>query len=326
MALPMEDQTQGSMILEDSKARKKGGGVGQVPLPRGPFSGKRTPLRRFCAYGISLVNRLVDKIPFSSFLHGLSWKRLEFNNVPMGIVSPGSELEGFTIAFLSDLHAGSCMSEEDLCVIFSRVSSLSPDLVCLGGDLINTREREILLFRKPLELLKPPYGVYCVPGNHDHFWGQDIGLWESFLSQQGVHVLNNRGAHISKGNAKFFLAGVDDFTEGSPCLERALRGREDGEPTILLSHHPDLFFEAAANGIDLTLAGHTHGGQIRFFGWSPINHSHFGWIEGAYELEGAKLYVGRGVGTTVLPLRIGTRAEIPLIRLVSRAPLSPPSF
>jgi predicted MPP superfamily phosphohydrolase len=236
----------------------------------------------------------------------------------MPILAPGSGLEGLTIAFLSDIHAGLCMSKGDLCEIFERVSFLSPDLVCLGGDLINTREREILLFREPLSLIKPPLGVFCVPGNHDHFWGPDIGLWESFLVRQGVEVLNNRGKRIEKGGENLFLAGVDDLTEGSPCLESALNGRRSGEPTILLSHHPDFFFEAAANDVDLTLSGHTHGGQIRFFGWSPIHHSRFGWVEGKYELEGARLYVGRGVGTTALPIRIGTRAEIPLITLSER--------
>ena len=293
----------------------------QAPPPRGPLSGKRTLLRRWLAAGLALLNQLVDRIPFSHFLHGLSLRRLEICQVRMGVLAPGSSLDGFTIAFLSDLHAGSCLNEADLCDIFSQVSSLSPDLVCFGGDLINTREREILLFRKPLGLLDPPFGVFSVPGNHDHFWGQDIGLWESFLTQQGVQILNNRGVRIHKGDSSFFLAGVDDLTEGSPCLEQALKGRKAGEPTILLSHHPDLFFEAAANEVDITLSGHTHGGQIRLFGWSPIHHSRFGWVEGVYELEGVKLYVSRGIGATVLPLRIGTRAEIPLIQLSSREPL-----
>ena len=295
----------------DEKLRK-------VPRPSGFLRGKRTPLRRLFASGFALVNRVIDKVPFSRFLHGLSWKQLEINWVDMKVLPSGSPFEGLTIAFLSDLHAGLCMNEKDLCEVFGRVSALSPDLVCLGGDLINTREREILLFRKPLKMIRPPLGVFSVPGNHDHFWGEDIGLWESFLERQGVRVLKNRGIHISRGGESLFIAGVDDLTEGVPSLEAALEGRKMGELTILLSHHPDFFFEAAANEVDITLSGHTHGGQIRLFGWSPIHHSKFGWLSGEYHLEGAKLYVGRGIGTTAIPLRFGTKAEIPFIRLVQK--------
>jgi predicted MPP superfamily phosphohydrolase len=82
---------------------------------------------------------------------------------------------------VSDVHAGSFLDEDDLCEIFERIADARPDLVLFGGDLINTRERELLLFRKPLQMLRPRYGMFAVPGNHDHFWGPDIGLWTAFL-------------------------------------------------------------------------------------------------------------------------------------------------
>ena len=315
MVITTEKQGRGKKGPNKVKVVSQRGENRKAPLPRGLLSGRRGHLRRILASGFAIANRFVDRIPGARSFHRLSWRNLEIREIVMGVLPPGSKLEGFTLAFLSDLHAGSCMDESDLCEIFRKLDGQSPDLICLGGDLINTREREILLFRQPLSLVNPPFGIFAVPGNHDHFWGNDIGLWESFLSKQGVEVLNNKGKRIARGADSFFLAGVDDLTEGTPCLKEALEGRLEGETTILLSHHPDFFFEAAANEVHVTLSGHTHGGQIRLFGWSPINHSQFGWVQGEYELEDAKLYVGRGVGTTVIPIRIGTRAEIPIVRL-----------
>ena len=113
------------------------------------------------------------------------------------------------------------MNERDLCRLFERVGVQEPDMVCFGGDLINTREREILLLRKPLGLIKPPLGIFAVPGNHDHFFGRDIGLWEAFLRDQGVHVLMNRGMRIERDGSSMWIAGVDDLTESEPDLARA---------------------------------------------------------------------------------------------------------
>jgi predicted MPP superfamily phosphohydrolase len=222
---------------------------------------------------------------------------------------------GLRICFVSDVHAGSFLDEDDLCELFERIQAEAPDLVLFGGDLINTRERELLLFRRPLQRLRPPLGMFAVPGNHDHFWGRDLGLWTSFLQEQGVEVLTNRGRRIERAGDSFWLCGVDDLTEGAPDLAAALRGRRDGEPTVLLSHHPDFFFEAAAVDVDLVLSGHTHGGQIRLAGWAPIRHSKFGHERGWFRENGCRLYVGRGVGVTLLPLRIDAPPEIPLVTL-----------
>ena len=161
---------------------------------------------------------------------------------------------------MSDVHAGSFLNEADLTEIFRRVQAQLPDLVLFGGDLINTRDREILLFRRALLELRPRYGMYAVPGNHDHFLGPDISLWRAFLEEHGVTVLMNRGLRIQHGGQSLWLCGVDDLTEGEPNLDAALDGRRDGETAILLSHHPDFFVEAVAANIDLQLSGHTHGG------------------------------------------------------------------
>ncbi|MCB9919395.1 MAG: metallophosphoesterase [Planctomycetes bacterium] len=286
----------------------------RAPRPSGPLSGKRTPLRRFLARSTAAVNRALDALPPGRWLHRAFCPRVHIHHVDVHLSRGHPKLDGLEIAFLSDLHAGSFLDADELVDLFRRVQAEQPDVVCFGGDLINTREREILLYKDALAELSPPFGIFAVPGNHDHFFGTDIGLWESWLTEHGVNVLNNRGQRIERDGAGLWIAGVDDLTEGTPDLESALAGVQD-EPVVLLAHHPDFFFEAAAVDVDLTLSGHTHGGQVRFGNIVPLHHSRFDWIEGRHEVAGSQLYVGRGIGVTFLPLRIGAPPEVPILRL-----------
>ncbi|MBM4061780.1 MAG: metallophosphoesterase [Planctomycetes bacterium] len=286
-----------------------------APLPIGPLTGPRTPLRRAFARACAGLNRGLDWLPVGRWLHRRIHRTLQFTELDLPLADGHAGLDGLRLAFVSDVHAGSFLDEHDLCRIFAQIAAAAPDLVLLGGDLINTRERELLLYRGPLRLLRPPLGTFAVPGNHDHFWGPDIGLWTAFLEDQGVAVLLNRGQRIERNGASLWLCGVDDLTEGRPDLARALAGRRQGEPAVLLSHHPDFFFEAAAVDVELTLAGHTHGGQVRLFGRAPIHHSRFGYEQGWFRENGCALYVGRGLGVTVLPIRIQAPPEIPVVTL-----------
>jgi len=254
-------------------------------------------------------------MPFTHWLHRRIRNSLQMPDLTLPLRAEHEALSGLRIAFISDVHAGSFLNEKDLADIFRRVQEQQPDLVLFGGDMINTRDREILLFREGLQLLKPRYGMFAVPGNHDHFFGEDISLWQAFLEDNGVTVLNNRGVRIQHGEQSLWLCGVDDLTEAEPDIQAALDGRRDGETTVLLSHHPDFFFESAAAGVDMQLSGHTHGGQIRVGGKAPLHHSQFGYEQGWFVDNDCRLYVGRGVGVTVLPIRIDAPPEIPMITL-----------
>lgn len=287
----------------------------KVPIPVGPLTGKRTALRRVVAHLCAALNRGLDLLPWSRWLHQRIQRSLQVPLLDMPLRRGAEGLDGLKIAFLSDIHAGSFMNAADLRMICERVAAMEPDLVLFGGDLINSRERELLLFRDALRVLRPRYGIYAVPGNHDHFFGPDIDLWTSYLHEHGVQVLLNRGVRIEHGTSSLWLCGVDDLTEGAPDLRAALDGRRPGETALLLSHHPDFFFEAAAAGVDLTLSGHTHGGQIRVAGRAPIHHSRFGYEQGWFQEGACRLYVGRGIGVTVLPIRIDAPPEIPVVRL-----------
>jgi predicted MPP superfamily phosphohydrolase len=286
-----------------------------APIPVGPLSGKRTHPRRFVARAVAWVNRGLDLLPVGHWLHRRVRRNLRWPQLELRLRTPAPGLDGLRICFVSDVHAGSFLSSDELCGIFERIQAIEPDLVLFGGDLINTREREILMFEQPLKLLKPRLGMFAVPGNHDHFWGEEIGLWIAFLRNCGVEVLLNRGQRVERNGSSLWLCGVDDLTEGAPDLASALDGRRPDEPALLLSHHPDFFFEAAAVDVDLTLSGHTHGGQIRVAGWAPIRHSRFGYEQGWFRENGCSLYVGRGVGVTLLPVRIDAPPEIPIVTL-----------
>ena len=139
-----------------------------------------------------------------------------------------------------------------------------------------------------------------------------------FLERAGVTTLINRGIRIEQNGSSLWLGGVDDLRRGDPDLAAALRGRRPRESTILLSHNPDIFPEAAAEGVDLTLSGHTHGGQIRLFGWAPITHSKFRYRDGIYRIGASRLFLGRGAGSTAVPLRIGANPEVPILRLATK--------
>jgi len=287
----------------------------QSPMPRGPLSGRRTRWRRCCAEVIAWINRGLDLLPGARWLHRRIGRQLELPELVLPVRPGMAGLDGLRIAFVTDVHAGSFLGEADLRAILERVQTAGPDLVLLGGDLINTRERELLLWKGPLEALRPRLGMFAVPGNHDHFWGRGIGSWITFLESCGVRVLLNRGLRIEHGGSSLWLCGVDDLTEGTPDLAAALHGRRTGETTVLLSHHPDFFYEAAAVDVDLTLAGHTHGGQIRLAGWAPIHHSRFGYERGWFRENDCRLYVSRGVGVTVLPIRFDAPPEIPIVTM-----------
>lgn len=286
-----------------------------VPLPSGPLSGRRTSARRAMACVCATINRALDLLPIGRWLHRRIARSLQLPELTLRLRRPAPGLDGLRIAFVSDVHAGSFMDERDLAGIFARIAAAEPDLVLFGGDLINTRERELLHFREPLQLLRPRLGMFAVPGNHDLFWGPDIGLWSAFLEEQGVTVLRNRGVRLQVNGTSLWLCGVDDLTEGAPDLRLALDGRRADEAAVLLSHHPDFFFEAAAAFVDLTLSGHTHGGQIRVGGRAPIHHSKFGYEQGWFHEAGCSLYVGRGVGVTLLPIRIDAPPEVPIVTL-----------
>jgi hypothetical protein len=225
-----------------------------------------------------------------------------------------ADLHGLRLAFLSDVHAGNYFDEADFLAVCEVVAREAPDVVCLGGDLVNTHEDETLELRKGLSLLQPPLGMFAVHGNHEYHAAAEPLRWRSLLEQCGVEILTNRGRRLARGGGSLWLCGVDDLARGEPDLVAALDESDDDEPVVLLSHHPDFFVHAAPH-VDLQLSGHTHGGQVALLTHTPLRHTRHGFWAGHFRRGESQLYVGRGVGTSFLPIRIGAPAEIAIVEL-----------
>ncbi len=229
-----------------------------------------------------------------------------------------SDLNGLRIALISDLHLGFYFSGAEFLELAERVSASSPDLICLVGDLVDDKLSEFDALTAGLAAFRARHTVVAVPGNHEYAADVTLNRFRAVIEDSGAVPLVNRGFRFCRGNGSLWVSGVDDLSAGEPDLESAVQGMNEDEPVLLLSHHPDLFCEAAHCGIDLTLSGHTHGGQITWFGTPllPRDHfSHFGYWKGLHALDGSQLLVGQGTGVCLLPLRLGAPPEVLMIEL-----------
>jgi len=193
------------------------------------------------------------------------------------------------------------------------LTALEPDLILLGGDLVTSCVHEFESQREAFGELRAPLGIFAVLGNHDHYSAEPQRMRES-LTQAGIEVLHNRRVTLRRGAGHLDLAGVDDLLLGQPDLDAALEGGKG--PVMLLSHNPDLFFEAARRGVELTLSGHTHAGQVRIPGLPVlVRQSRYRLDEGRYRTDASELIVSRGLGTVGVPFRLACAPEALLIRL-----------
>ena len=226
--------------------------------------------------------------------------------------------DGFKIVHLSDIHCGPFTPAGLVSQWVARANALSPDLIVVTGDLITTGSEYIDEMAAALGKLEAPCGVFACLGNHDYFGtGGAVG---PALEREGLTVLNNRGVHLRRPGGGLYLAGVDDNWSGRDDLARALRERPSGVPTVLLAHDPNLFQQAIAAQVDLTLSGHTHGGQlavpwmVRRFNLARVVTP---FTSGLYSHRDSLLYVNHGLGTSGPPIRLGARPELALLILAA---------
>ncbi len=224
------------------------------------------------------------------------------------------------IALLSDIHvAGPDMPPERLARIVAQVNALKPDIVLIAGDLVSDKMLATHVYTPdeivaPLGKLDAPLGVFAVPGNHDH-WFDMPGL-AGELDRRGIVLLANQ----AQSAGPLVIGGLDDDYTGRADLGKTLAAMDPLQGArLLLSHSPDPFPDVP-NSVPLVLAGHTHCGQIGYpWGGSPATMSDYGqrYACGRVEEHGKSLFVGAGLGTSVLPVRLFTRAEVWLITLTA---------
>ena len=232
--------------------------------------------------------------------------------VAYDVTVPGWTGPPLRIAQVTDIHMGvPDMPATRVAALVRQVNALHPDLIALtgdyhGGKIIDTASGNLDDAVRPLARLRSRLGTFAVRGNHDEpYWSPRV------LPRYGMTYLQN--THVDAGPVT--VAGIDDLSTGSPDIVAALDGIAPGRPVILLMHEPDGFAGVPAS-VALTLAGHTHGGQIKLplFG-TPLTNTRFGYVRGRYVVGGRTLIVSSGVGTSIVPLRLGVPPEIVVVTL-----------
>jgi predicted MPP superfamily phosphohydrolase len=227
-------------------------------------------------------------------------------------------LDGFSIALLTDVHIGPLLDGRFLRHLVEQTNALKPDLIAIGGDLIDGSVPQIGHHVAELRHLQSKYGTYFVTGNHEYYAGAD--QWVDFLRSLGIRVLINSRLAIGDAGASFDLVGLPDFHAGrvgaeEPQIEKAIMGRDPERELIVLAHQPVQIQQAAIAGAGLQLSGHTHGGQLYPFG--ALTRLVQPYLAGLYRHTGTdtQIYVSRGSGFWGPPMRVLAPAEISLLRL-----------
>jgi len=161
--------------------------------------------------------------------------------------------------------------------------------------------------------LKAKFGIYACLGNHDHW--TDADLVTHMFRGEGVKMLVNEGLRIEARGSTFWLAGVDDYMVGKTDVAAAMRGSFPDEMKLLLAHNPIIFRQSVRAGIDLTLSGHTHGGQIKIRDAEKRILRRRKLSSGLHSRKDAQVYITRGIGTVVLPVRYQCPPEISMLEL-----------
>ncbi len=265
--------------------------------------------------------------PFVAGAYGLLYGRLNLETTAQTIRLPRlpRAFDGFRICQLSDIHIGPFMPAEEIRKYAAIANAQKAEMIVLTGDFVTFDPDTQQAVVDALRGLHAPFGVYGCLGNHDAWAGVEDSITELFR-QTGVRILRGANVAIQAGGESFNLIGVDFQSSHrfgpSPAVQHLL-GNIEGlidrdRVNILLSHNPDTFDRAASLGVDLSLAGHTHGGQFALEFISPeIAPTRLvtPYVAGWFRKPGGQLYVNRGIGTVFVPIRVGAPPEITVYRL-----------
>jgi predicted MPP superfamily phosphohydrolase len=304
---------------------------------RSGFQAERRTFLRYAAY-------LAGSIPFLGAAYGYAIERWDFqvDRVELPVANWPKELDGMKIMQLSDIHRSDTMPRKEVARAVAMANALGADLAVVTGDFISYEGDPLEDCIAELSKLRAPLGVWGCNGNHE-IYAQAEAEAQRLFAKFGMRLLRQENAQLEWHGGKFNLIGVDyqrdHMTRGpaGPMLENMDHLIRRDMPNVLLSHNPNSFRRAADLGIELSLAGHTHGGQIKF---EVVDHdvtparliTEF--VAGLYRLpfgngsapvlangnrseKAACIYVNRGLGTFGMPVRLGVPPEITLMTLRS---------
>lgn len=242
-----------------------------------------------------------------AFLVEPNWLQVTYHRIPSG-----NQPATIRIAQLSDLHLHDYGRREQ--GVVDELSRIKPDLVLLTGDVIGRTEALPVL--DAFLTASGDVPKLAVLGNWEYWGGVDVDALRALYELHHVRLLLNQTERLVVHGKKVVIVGLDDYTAGNPVATPSRLRLENGERVILLQHSPGMFDDvryvnAISLPLDLCLSGHTHAGQFALFGvalWRPPGSGNF--VSGMYATEHCPLYVSRGIGTSVLPARLGARPEI----------------
>jgi len=271
--------------------------------------------RNFIKWGLGVTGLcVVASYPFmiERYIVHVNRYRLPVKRLP-------ESFEGFRIVHLTDLHYGTLVPLWWLRRVLRLATKQKPDLIVLTGDYVRERDSREGLDTIWPELMKldAPSGVKMVLGNHDHWADHDHALG---LLENSGRSLKNQAEVLVRGKDELILAGVGDFLEDEVGIDTALEGLDAQTPRLVLAHNPDTADMDYSSRVDWFICGHTHGGQvdIPFVGTPvlPVRNKKYNY--GVKSNGRSKLFISKGIGWAVYPVRFNCAPEIAVLELTSR--------
>lgn len=251
-------------------------------------------------------------------LYSYGWERKWLDVVRVSITISGlpEGFKGTKLIQFSDVHLGHYFALKELQSVIEVIQSEKPDLICFTGDMVDEVTRPLFAAVSLFSQLQTPLGKYAVLGNHDYRAGEQQSVREGLIAS-GFEVLDNRHVVVNRNGQQLYIAGVDDILHGVPDLPRAMNNIPAEGTVILLAHEPDFADIASEHPVHLQLSGHSHGGQVRLPFIGHLLAPQYGrkYVQGLYQVGRMALYTNRGLGTTILPVRLFCRPELTVITL-----------
>jgi len=259
--------------------------------------------RKFIKRGIltSLGLVLLDSLWFEKYV--IDWNYFDISK---------NENNKIKIIQISDLHFDTLRYFHK--AIAKKINKLKPDLIFITGDSVDKTEK-IDSLNEFLNLIDHSILKFAITGNWEYWGSVDLNKLKQSYSENNCELLINENRSLTIKNREISIIGIDDYVGGNADFKTAIKHLKPTETNIVLSHcpeHRDIITKEKDNlNIDLVLSGHTHGGQITFLGIVPFKPRGSGrYLKGWYVETEPKMYISKGVGTSILPIRFGARAEM----------------
>jgi predicted MPP superfamily phosphohydrolase len=275
---------------------------------------RNTKKQKYIKLAIAL-SILIVIILFCNFQN----KHLETTHYTYAAEKLGVDLDGYRIVQISDLHNAKFGKNNQKLV--DRIRECEPDMIVLTGDLVDSNHTNVDRAVQFVDEIVKICPVYYVTGNHEYWLeASEYDELMSGLTRAGAVILDDQVVEISRGDAKFRLVGLDDKSLADGTLEALLS--DEKEFTVVLAHEPQYLARYAGIGVDLVLSGHAHGGQFRlpFVGGIVAPDQGFlpEYTAGEYYMNGTEMIVSRGLGNSVIPVRLFNYPEIVCVELVGK--------